>query len=141
MSHRETPMTVWYWQQIGGTLIEEFLVVPKRPGQGRRLLDAVIILDGKYERLPVGSRANLGGKDVVVVQTKNKRLGMNLMGQTVFSAQLLRRLFNPRSIRSVALCAQSDQVLQPLLEANEGCEVVVCPPEVCRVTTRSSGRP
>jgi hypothetical protein len=27
MSKRETPMTRWYWQQTGGTLIEKFVVV------------------------------------------------------------------------------------------------------------------
>jgi hypothetical protein len=25
MSKHETPMTRWYWQQVGGTLIEEFV--------------------------------------------------------------------------------------------------------------------
>ena len=55
MSRRETPMTVWYWEQVGGTLIEEFLVVPKSDGQGRRVLDAVIVLGEKKERLPAGT--------------------------------------------------------------------------------------
>ena len=27
MSKHETPMTRWYWQQIGGTLVEEFVAV------------------------------------------------------------------------------------------------------------------
>jgi len=27
MSKHETPMTRWYWQQVGGTLIEEFRAV------------------------------------------------------------------------------------------------------------------
>ena len=46
MSRRETPMTVWYWEQVGGMLIEEFLIVSKAPGQGRRLLDGLIVLGG-----------------------------------------------------------------------------------------------
>lgn len=29
MSRRETPMTRWYWKQVGGTLIEEFCVVER----------------------------------------------------------------------------------------------------------------
>ncbi len=129
-------MTVWYWEQIGGTLIEEFLVLPKKAGQGRRLLDAVIILGQEKARMPVGSRVSLEGKDVVVVQTKNGPLGMALMGQALFSAQLVKRLFNPRSVVSLALCSQTDNVLQPMLEANEGCKVVVCPAEVCRLNVR-----
>ncbi|WP_293004617.1 hypothetical protein [Nitrosomonas sp.] len=129
MSRRETPMTVWYWEQIGGILIEEFLVIPKRDGQGRRLIDAVIIRGQENARMPVSSRVSLEGKDVVVVQTKNSRLGMYLMGQTLFSAQLVRQHFNPRSVLSVALCSQTDRILQPMLEAYEDCKVVVCPIE------------
>jgi hypothetical protein len=135
MSKHETNMTIWYWKQTEGILIEEFLAVSKAKGQGRRLLDGVIILGEPMQRMPVSSRYSLDGKDVVVVQAKNSRLGMYLMGQTLFSAQLLRQFFNPRSIQAVALCSQSDAVLQPMLEANEGCKVIVCPPEVCQLTS------
>lgn len=127
-------MTRWYWNQVGGLLIEEFLVVPRGPNQGRRLIDAVIVRDERKRRMPPGSRFDLSGRDVIVVQTKNYRLGMYLMGQTLFSKELVRRYLKPRSIRSVALCAKTDQIMQPLLEAHTGCEVVVCPPEVCQRT-------
>ena len=139
MSLRETSMTVWYWEQVGGILIEEFMAVPRGTDHGQRLLDAVIVLGEEKRRMPVGSKFSLEGRDIIVVQTKNSRLGMCLMGQTVFSAQLVRRFFKPKSVQSVALCAKNDAVLQPMLEANKGCRVVVCPPEVCRLT-RSSGR-
>ena len=39
MSKRETPMTRWYWRQVGGTLCEEFLAVPGSKTAGQRLLD------------------------------------------------------------------------------------------------------
>lgn len=125
MGKRETHMTLWYSQQVGGTLIEEFLVVSRSEGQGQRLIDGLIILGGKKRRLPVSAKVDLTGKDVIVVQTKNGRLGMGLMGQAVFSAKLVRKYFKPRSVRSVALCSKSDSALQPLLEAFKGCEVVV----------------
>ncbi len=134
-------MTVWYWEQIGGALIEEFMATPKQEGQGRRLLDGLIVLGEPKERLPVGSKFNIEGRDVIVIQTKNSRLGMYLMGQSLFSAKLIKRLFSPRSVQSVALCAKSDLVLQPILEAYEGCKVVVCPPEISGLTLRSSGTP
>lgn len=127
MSLHETPLTLWYWDQIGGTLIEEFQIVPAGPNQGRRLIDAIIILGTEKQRLPTGATLDLDGKDIIVVQTKNSRLGMYLMGQTLFSAQLIQRYFSPRSLQSIALCTQSDQVLQPLLEAYDGCKVI-CPP-------------
>ena len=133
MSRRETPMTLWYWEQIGGMLIEEFLVVPKINGQSRRLLDAVILPDEEKMRMPIGTRMNLDGKNVVIVQAKNRRLGMYLMGQTLFSALLIKKYFNPKYIQSIALCSDTDQVLHPMLEDHNNCKVVVCPPEVCRL--------
>lgn len=43
MSKRETWMTRVYWERTGGTLIEEFMLVPKAPGVGRRCVDGLII--------------------------------------------------------------------------------------------------
>lgn len=137
MSRRETHMTVWYWEQVGGALIEEFMAVPRQAGQGRRLIDGLIVFGEPKERLPVGSSFNIQGRDVIVVQTKNSRLGMYLMGQTLFSAQLIKRFFRPHTVQAVALCAQNDLVLQPMFEAYEGCKVVVCPPEVSGLTSGS----
>jgi hypothetical protein len=59
-----------------------------------------------------------------VVQAKAKRLGMYLMGQTLFSAELMKR-FETASIRSVALCAKDDSIMRPLIESFNGMEVVV----------------
>ena len=123
MSKLETPMTRAYWDEVGGTLIEEFQVVKRTPTRGQRLLDAVIIPDGPNE-IRHWSEVDISGKDVIVVQTKASRLGMYLMGQTLFSAELIKAL-SPRSVRSVALCSRDDDVLRPLLEAYDGCEVKV----------------
>jgi ribosomal protein L14 len=130
MSRRETPMTVWYWKQIGGTLIEEFPIVQANATQGKRLLDAIIILGEQHERMPERTKINLDDKDIVIIQTKNSRLGMSLMGQTFFSLQLVKHCYKPRSILSIALCARTDNLLQAILEENEGCKVVVCPEEI-----------
>ena len=127
MSKLETPMTRWYWQQVGGTLIEEFVVVERTPTCGRRSLDGVIIKDGEY-RIAKQSEVALDGKDIIVVQTKASRLGMYLMGQAFFSARLIQR-FKPRSVVSVALCRQDDAVLRPLFEQGPHVKVVVCPLE------------
>ena len=66
------------------------------------------------------------GEDIVVVQAKFERLGMYLMGQAFFSAQLMQR-FRPRSVESVALVAKDDEVLRPLFEQYAGMRVVVYP--------------
>ena len=128
MSLHETKMTLWYWNQVGGTLIEEYVLVPATATQGRRAVDGLIILGEEKRILPAGSKVDISGKDVVVVQAKNHRLGMSLMGQALFSGELVKRL-NPKSFRSVAVCIADDPVLRPLIEAYEWCKVVVYPGE------------
>jgi hypothetical protein len=125
MSKLETPMTRWYWTQIGGTLVEEFCAVRRGPCCGTRLLDGVIIKGGDH-RIARQGDVSIEGEDIVIVQAKASRLGMYIMGQVLFSAQLMER-FKPRSIESVALVSQDDEVLRPLLEQYAGMRVVVYP--------------
>ena len=117
-------MTLWFWHQVGGLLIEEFVAVRRTASQGQRLIDAVIVLGEKKRRLKRGAEFDLAGRDVIAVQSKHRRLGMPVAGQTLFSKELLKR-FKPRSIRSVAVCTADDAVLRPLLERHKGCEVWV----------------
>ena len=123
MSKLESPITRWYWEKIGGLLIEEFPVVKASPSQGPRYLDGLILL-GEPTSRTTSQNFDLKGRDVIVIQTKASRLGMYLMGQCLFSRDLVLKL-GARSVRSVALCTKDDAVLRPLLEAHEGCEVVV----------------
>jgi hypothetical protein len=129
MSKNETPMTRWYWRQVGGTLIEEFPVVERGPDCERRAVDAIIIVGGVNRIAHWREPHQLEGKDIIVVQTKAERLGMYLMGQVFFSARLVER-FKPRSVLSVALVNQNDSVLGPLLEAHPGMKVVICPADI-----------
>ena len=122
-------MTLWFWHQVGGLLIEEFVAVRRTASQGQRLIDAVIVLGEKKRRLKRGAEFDLAGRDVIAVQSKHRRLGMTVAGQTLFSKELLKR-FKPRSIRSVAVCTADDAVLRPLLERHKGCEVWVYPAQL-----------
>ncbi len=128
MSLHETPMTRWFWQQVGGTLIEEFAAVHRTPEQGNRAIDGVIILDNDL-RIAKQSEVSVENKDIIVVQTKTGRLGMYLLRQALFSAQLMKR-HNPRSVQGVALCTKSDAVLQPLLEHYPDIRVVIYEPNL-----------
>ena len=47
MPKHETPMTRWYWKQVGGTLVEEFVAVHRGTDHERRVLDAIIIPSGE----------------------------------------------------------------------------------------------
>jgi hypothetical protein len=118
-------MTRWYWKQVGGTLVEEFCAVPRSRSCGNRVLDGVIIKGGEF-RIARQSEVSVEGHDIIIIQAKDSRLGMYLMGQVFFSPQLMK-LFRPRSVESVALVTQDDAVLRPLFEQYEGMRVVVCP--------------
>jgi hypothetical protein len=124
MSKHETPMTRRYWQRVGGTLIEEYPAV--LPGHDRRgrWLDGVIITDGEHKIAARGEPADLDGHDVIIVQTKAGRLGMYLLGQALFSAELIKARFVPKSVRTVALCGKDDAVLRPIAE-RYGIEIIV----------------
>ena len=51
MSKHETPLTLAYWEKVGGTLIEEYPIVLKGDGCSRRLVDGLIIRGGERKRL------------------------------------------------------------------------------------------
>ena len=105
-------------------MVEEFLVVPASGTCAKRLLDGLILPNGPRERV-TSNEVEIAGQDVIVVQTKAKRLGMYLLGQAVFSAELIKR-HNPKSVRTVAICTEGDSVLEPLAR-DYGVEIVVYP--------------
>ena len=111
---------------MGGTLIPEFQVVARSATAGRRLIDAVI-LPNRPKGQAHWREVNVNGEDVIAVQAKAHRLGMYLMGQAVFSAELLRQQFRPKSVCSVILCALDDSVLRPFLSRFPDVQVVVLP--------------
>jgi hypothetical protein len=115
-----------YWKRTGGTLITEFPMVRRSPSCGARWADGLIILGGKPNRLEGEEKRNVdvAGKDVIVIQASNGRLGMYVMGQGVFSAELMKQ-FKPKSIKSVILCTEDDTALRPLLAPFHNIEVKV----------------
>ncbi len=115
-------MTLRYWESVGGTLVLEYPVVRSRPGVGRRLLDGLILPHAERRRARP-SEIDVADQEVIVVQTKAQRLGMYLMGQAFFSAELMREL-GPRSVHAVAVCLSADAKLQELCDRYE-IEVVV----------------
>lgn len=122
MSKHETPLTRRYWDEVGGTLVEEFPAVLRGHGNAQRLIDGIIIL-GEPKRIAKPSEVSIKGKEIIVLQTKANRLGMNLMGQAILSKKLMER-FEPNSIRSIAICSEGDSVLEQFL-AEYGIELIV----------------
>ena len=91
-------------------------------------MDGLVVMDGPF-KISDEIRMEITGKDVVVIQSKNKRLGMYLMGQVVFSRELLLKK-GAKSVRSVAVCRKDDKVMRELLEAHPDIKVAFCPAEV-----------
>ena len=108
-------MLLRYWARVGGTLAEEFPAVKGSKTASSRRLDGVIVLGGKHERV-APELLRVAGNDIIIVQAKARRLGMYLLGQALFSRELMKP-FGPASIRTVALCTKDDSVLRPLAEA------------------------
>ena len=101
-------------------------MVKPSPTNAPRYLDGLIVL-GEPTALSTTRSFDITNRDVIAIQTKAKRLNMFLMGQCLFSRDLVRAM-GSRSVRSIALCTEDDAVLRPLLEAHEGCEVVIADP-------------
>ena len=125
LNNKETPMLHRFWKTVGGILIEEFIAIKanNKKTHGTRRIDGVIIKGNDFS-IKKQSEVDIENKDIIVVQVKAARLGMNLMGQTLFSSELMKK-FNPKSIEAIALCKADDDELRPLLEKFENVKVVV----------------
>lgn len=133
MSKHETPMTEWYWRTLNegkGLLIREFPAVEGGKGraEGKRHIDGVIIC-GKKKGNRKGrkeDRTKVRGKKVIVIQSKAKRLGMYLIGQTIVSRELMKAL-GAKVVLSVAVHRKDDPLMRNVLESFRKCQAVVYP--------------
>ncbi len=123
MSKRERPLIEKYWKRVGGSIIFEFPMIHRSATCGPRYLDA-LILPKKERKILKPSEVTIEGQDIILIQANCQRLGMYVMGQAVFSIELMRR-FKPVSIRSVILCTEDDSVLRPFLSRYPEVEVVI----------------
>ena len=121
MSKHETKMTQWYakTRYPKGYLIEEFLALKKGETNSHRRMDGVIIF-----RKPFVKRKLIKGERVVVIQSKNRRLGMGLIGQVIVSRDLVERL-GVKVMKSVGVCTAMDTVMHRMLRKHPRCRAVV----------------
>ena len=121
MSKHETKMTRWYanTRYPKCFLMEEYLALPQGKKNGKRLMDGVIVF-----RKPFMKRKLIGGERVVVIQSKNRKLGMGLIGQVIVSRDLVERL-GVTVKKSVGVCTEMDNVMHKMLRKHERCRAVV----------------
>ena len=121
MSKHETKMTQWYAKKRypKGFLMEEFLALNQGKANGKRLMDGVVVF-----RKPYVKRKLIKGERVVVIQSKNRRLGMGLIGQVIVSRDLVERL-GVTVIKSVGVCREMDTVMHKMLRKHPRCRAVV----------------
>ena len=115
MSKLETPLTRKFWDEIGGTLIEEFRLTSRNENHAQRLADGLIILGGQ-KIISKERNISIENKDVIVIQTKCDRLGMYLCGQALFSKMIIEKFHKPKSVKSVIICTQGDDIMEELLK-------------------------
>ncbi|MBK8835139.1 MAG: hypothetical protein IPO29_09815 [Anaerolineae bacterium] len=127
MSKLETWMTRRDAETVPGTFILEFPVVKASKGVGDRKVDALIVMNGSVGEASPKDKVEIDGKDVIVVQTKASRLGMSVMGQAVFSIELVKRHFKPKSVRAVIVCTGHDAELEALVLPHTDVEVWIAP--------------
>ena len=68
-------MTRRLWEELGGTLLEEYLAVRPSRTRGARRLDGLDLVDEPFRLGSRTDRPELSGQRVVVIQTKATRLG------------------------------------------------------------------
>ena len=114
-------MTRWYakTRYPKGFLMEEYLALNQGKANGKRLMDGVIVF-----RKPFVKRKLIKGERVVVIQSKNRRLGMGLIGQVIVSRDLVERL-GADIIKSVGVCTEIDTVMHKILRKHPKCRAVV----------------
>ena len=125
MSNQYEPkMTKAYWakRREKGTLYLEY------PICGRRIDGLIVLDDGNTSKEPKSAKHapkldELRGKQVIVLQTKRKKLGMGVAGQAIVSRALL--ILKGIHVReSVALCLEIDPTILPVLKLY-GCNAAV----------------
>lgn len=126
MSVYENAMIERYWEkEFGnkstGTLVLKYPIVKKTTPikdcmWGKREVDGIILPDGPKTKLRFSEvlPQSFQNQRLIVIQAKTHRLGTCLLGQTVFSPGLFAR-YNPKSIKSVALCGANDSELEVLI--------------------------
>ena len=125
MSNQYEPgMTKAHWakREENGKLYLEY------PIYGRRI-DGLVVLDGSSskeaskEKPPTLAQLKKDKAKVIILQTKRKKLGMGVAGQTIISKTLLEQE-GVKVVAAVAICIEMDEKILGALKEHD-CDAVV----------------
>jgi hypothetical protein len=129
MSKHETPLTEGFWKSLGhGTYIPEYPLVRKSADRSARYVDGLILPDEAFGRATLNDFPSLIDRNVILIQTKRRRMGMYLMAQALFSARLALAA-GAANVRSILLCTAPDAALIPLIAPFPEVEVWIAAPD------------
>lgn len=120
----EPLMTKTHW----ATRLEKGTLYLEYPICGRRI-DGLVVLDGNTskaaskEKPPTLAQLKKDQARVIVLQTKRKKLGMGVAGQTIISKTLLEQE-GVNVVEAVAICREIDEKILGALRKH-GCDAVV----------------
>lgn len=106
------------WDEVGGELVEEF-VVPTIPGDRSRAreIDGVFLTGNDRRWHRARTPLALRGRDIIVCQAKAGELDLGVLGQTLFASELIERQHAPRGLRSIAAAVTRSPLIERLLDS------------------------
>jgi hypothetical protein len=114
-SRAESAVVHAVWDELGGELVEEFVVptVPGDPSRARNIDGVFVAGERKWHRAytPLALR----DRDVTICQAKAGVLDFGVLGQTLFGAELIDRHHRPASLRLVAAAVNTNPVIEELI--------------------------
>ena len=90
MSKHETPLTRRYWEEVGEPSLRNSLLSFVELEMPSVFLMGLII-QGEPKVIAEATEVTIKGKNIIFLQTKANRLGMNLMGQAIIFKKLMER--------------------------------------------------
>jgi len=100
------------WREFPGRLAPEFVVESERP----RRIDGVIVEAAEARLLTPRQTFSLADENVIAVQAKRGKIGLGLLGQTLFGARLIERQHpTVKSVMPLAAAVYPNTRVQELL--------------------------
>lgn len=103
-----------YWEKVGGLLIENYQIKPKKKNATRSVIDAIIVL-GEAHRICTEASYDFTDKDIIIIQLEKDHQGMQFLGRA-FASRENMMLYQPHTLHTVAICYKHDAEMYRLCQ-------------------------